>query len=663
MSETLYPELTSRYVARTPAFKYETLDSFAGRLLPLNFENPIHRDHLIKRGAASYPGLHRKAVWAKVVTDKAGLPPTHFEKAAENGLRHDDGSQCDYCTYGIDERWACTGCTEGLEARQYPHLDSMVCLDHRRWTGPDTTLAEQRRIDADVIAAEKLFRQLRNEGRIDAVFYLVLRDAFRACTPHGPKTIKETKDIDIANYPKMMAAAAAISAPAVIQQLFDPAKPYADSYDFLRDQVVHAVGDGHDMAIDKLWLFLRPAFLTVRERLLGAHRPETAWAHDFVIPESVFATYSASDMVDQPFSNYLIASGHYKLTAANSADVRVHHRDTLGSPRAQDMFSAICRAGHRFKARVSTRLQFDEENVDWCRICGNLELLSGFNDLAHIYPEITALYRPEDNSGIPATQILVGSAKNYVWVCPAESDHTFTSSVSNRIMRKSDCSICTTRIFIPGTNDLSTRRPNLVLEWDFAKNKLVPSDVPESSSALVWWHCRLGHEWEARISARVQGHGCHECAPRKPRYGLDDFETLHFDLACEWDWERNGHTTPGDIAGSSNDTFHWVCPKKSHRYAARADRRVAGAGCGKCNHRVLDCGETDIASRYPTIAVDWDMSANEGLSPSEVMPGTKIRSWKCVFGHSTRQSVPNRVKSGGCTKCEPTLRSTWLRQM
>lgn len=663
MSGTFYPELTSRYVARTPAFQRETLSSFADRLLLLNFEKTTHRDHLIKRGSVSYPGLHRDAVWAKVVTEKAGLPQTHFEIAADSGLHHEDGSDCDYCTYGFNQRWACTACTDGLEVRQYPHLDSIVCLEHERWVGADTTPAQQGRINTDVITAEKQFRHLREDGRIDAVLYLVLRDGFRACTPHDATTTEEMTEIDIANYPKMMATAAAISEPTTIQQLFDPTKAYADSYNYLRDHVVGAVGEGYDNVIHKLWLYLRPAFLTVRERLLGTHQPATAWAHDFVVPESAYLTYSTSDMVEQPFSDYLIASGDYKLTATNSADVRMHHLHTLGTPRARDMFSAICRAGHRFAARVSIRLAFDEANVDWCRICGNLELLSGFNDLEHIYPEIAALYRPEDNSGVLATQILVGSSKNYVWVCPTDSDHTFVTSVSNRIIRKSDCSICTTRIFIPGTNDLSTRRPDLILEWNFAKNKLAPSDVPESSSTLVWWHCRLGHEWEARISARIQGHGCHACAPRKPRYGLNDFETLHFDLACEWDWERNGHTTPRDVAGSSNDTFHWVCPEKSHRYTARADRRVAGASCGKCNHRVLDCGETDVASRHPAIAIDWDMSANEGLSPAEVMPGTKIRSWKCVFGHATRQSVPNRVKSRGCTKCEPELRSEWLRQM
>ncbi|WP_354568511.1 zinc-ribbon domain-containing protein [Glaciihabitans sp. UYNi722] len=111
--------------------------------------------------------------------------------------------------------------------------------------------------------------------------------------------------------------------------------------------------------------------------------------------------------------------------------------------------------------------------------------------------------------------------------------------------------------------------------------------------------------------SRIQGHGCHRCAPRKPR----------------------------------------------------ADRRVAGAGCGKCNHRVLAPGETDVASRYPDIAIDWNMASNEGLGPHQVMPGTTLRNWKCVFGHSTRQSVPNRVKSCGCTKCEPELRSAWLRKM
>lgn len=57
-----------------------------------------------------------------------------------------------------------------------------------------------------------------------------------------------------------------------------------------------------------------------------------------------------------------------------------------------------------------------------------------------------------------------------------------------------------------------TDNPNLIAEWNYAKNgDLTPSDVMSNSGKKVWWKCSKGHEWQATIINRNKGRGCPEC--------------------------------------------------------------------------------------------------------------------------------------------------------
>lgn len=51
-------------------------------------------------------------------------------------------------------------------------------------------------------------------------------------------------------------------------------------------------------------------------------------------------------------------------------------------------------------------------------------------------------------------------------------------------------------------------------EWNWAKNNelgLNPNLLTYGSAKKVWWICDKGHEWQARISSRVNGTGCPIC--------------------------------------------------------------------------------------------------------------------------------------------------------
>jgi hypothetical protein len=63
-------------------------------------------------------------------------------------------------------------------------------------------------------------------------------------------------------------------------------------------------------------------------------------------------------------------------------------------------------------------------------------------------------------------------------------------------------------------NDLASRFPHLVSEWDYTKNLKTPSDYTYGSGYMAWWKCVKKHEWQTTISHRTgKGtNGCPECA-------------------------------------------------------------------------------------------------------------------------------------------------------
>jgi Probable Zinc-ribbon domain len=63
------------------------------------------------------------------------------------------------------------------------------------------------------------------------------------------------------------------------------------------------------------------------------------------------------------------------------------------------------------------------------------------------------------------------------------------------------------------TNSLATMEKKIARDWHPTKNgKLQPTDVTYGSGKRVWWLCKYGHEWTARVNNRTcHGTGCPGC--------------------------------------------------------------------------------------------------------------------------------------------------------
>lgn len=203
-----------------------------------------------------------------------------------------------------------------------------------------------------------------------------------------------------------------------------------------------------------------------------------------------------------------------------------------------------------------------------------------------------------------------------------------------------------------GENDLCTKRPDLVKEWDQDKNELDPHNVTEGSNKKVWWKCENGHEWEASVNSRTHGTGCPVCAGKKIVPEKNDFATLYPELAKEWHPTENRDIDCKNISRGSGKKVWWKC-ENGHEWEATVLSRKNGHGCPYCAGKAVKVGCNDLATTNPDLAKEWDIKRNGDLTPKDVTAGSNKKVWwKCDKGHEWRASVNNRNRGSKCPYCD-----------
>lgn len=209
---------------------------------------------------------------------------------------------------------------------------------------------------------------------------------------------------------------------------------------------------------------------------------------------------------------------------------------------------------------------------------------------------------------------------------------------------------------IVGVNDLVTTNPELVKEWDYEKNnKLLPTQVTCGSGKKVWWRCQNQHEWNAQICSRAQGSGCPFCSGRFAIAGVNDLESIHPDVAKEWNYSKNGNVIPKMVAKSSGKKYWWKC-SEGHEWQATVSSRTGKihAGCPFCGGYKCVEGINDLVTKFPDIADEWNGELNADITPNLVSYGSGKRYWwTCVKGHTYQASPSERTgsKQLGCPYC------------
>ena len=305
-----------------------------------------------------------------------------------------------------------------------------------------------------------------------------------------------------------------------------------------------------------------------------------------------------------------------------------------------------CDKGHEWLAQINSRASGRS-----CPYCSGNFVLTGYNDLATVYPEIAKEWHKSKNGKLKPNEVTFGSGKKVWWVC--ENGHEWLTAINNRTSNNRGCPYCTGGKTLIGVNDLCTMNPTLAKEWHPTKNgNLLPQNFKTSSNIKVWWLCpKCGYEYQAIIANRTKGTACKNCSNQILHSGVNDLATIYPNIAKQWDYDKNGSLTPTQVFPSSNKKVWWKCDK-GHTWKTAPNSRARGTNCPYCAGNNIWVGFNDLATTHSEISAEWNYEKNGDLTPQNVSAGSgKKVWWKCQkCGNEYQSIISNRVKGYGC-KC------------
>lgn len=124
------------------------------------------------------------------------------------------------------------------------------------------------------------------------------------------------------------------------------------------------------------------------------------------------------------------------------------------------------------------------------------------------------------------------------------------------------------------------------------------------------------------------------------------------DIKQEFDAGKNTPLTFEQLTPGRRKPVIWTCAKRGHSWPATVSNRLKGAECPYCKGKLPILGETDLASKFPDLAAEWDYSRNKS-HPEEFLPFSNTRvAWVCGAGHHWEEKINNRTSKGlGCPYC------------
>lgn len=176
-----------------------------------------------------------------------------------------------------------------------------------------------------------------------------------------------------------------------------------------------------------------------------------------------------------------------------------------------------CQNSHSYQTSIVSRT--NEHGCPYC--AGNFRLTTNSDErrkwltnsnrmLSATHPSLAKDWHPTKN-GITPDDISAGSTARVWWQCA--QNHEWQAPVYNRAKASgpTGCPFCANKK-ASAENNLASQNSHLALEWNHERNReLKPEQVLPSSGKTVWWVCKKGHEWEAKIAARSRGTGCPLC--------------------------------------------------------------------------------------------------------------------------------------------------------
>ena len=128
------------------------------------------------------------------------------------------------------------------------------------------------------------------------------------------------------------------------------------------------------------------------------------------------------------------------------------------------------------------------------------------------YPQISEEWDYEKNDTSP-DKVSCGSNKRVWWKCH-KCGYGWQATPNTRTSG-CGCPCCAGRVVVPGINDLASKKPELLKDWNYEKNTVSPKEVTCGSNKKVWWKChKCGYEWQTSLHNRTGNNrtGCPKCS-------------------------------------------------------------------------------------------------------------------------------------------------------
>lgn len=157
-----------------------------------------------------------------------------------------------------------------------------------------------------------------------------------------------------------------------------------------------------------------------------------------------------------------------------------------------------------------------------CPVCSHRYLRRGFNDLMTTSPSIASQWCQKRNGKVHAYDVMDGT-KNIIvnglkqkpyWKCK-QCGYEWQATCLERTRQGCNCPACNHSAVHTGFNDLKTKYPDVIQDWDYDKNTISPDEILPGSVIKVWWKCKkCGKSWMSAPNTHVKGHGCPRCSKR-----------------------------------------------------------------------------------------------------------------------------------------------------
>ena len=306
-----------------------------------------------------------------------------------------------------------------------------------------------------------------------------------------------------------------------------------------------------------------------------------------------------------------------------------------------------------WQANVANRVDRNQG----CPFLSGKRVLAGFNDIQTTHPDVAKQWHPTKNGEVTTSNISAGSMYEAWWLLPYDDpitgkhfDFEWKSAVDNRTNKKVGCPFLSNpaKAVWSGFNDLATRCPELIKEWDYEKNSIKPTDILPGSNQVVHWKLEYCDpttgkthifKWKETPNNRTRNNlGCPYLTNHQIKSDFNSINALYPEVLKEWDYEKNEKIGlyPDKVSPNSGRKAWWkmlyVDPNTKKQFVfewecAIYNKVVLKASCPYLINQKVHPEFNSLAAKNPDLAKEWHPTKNGQLKPTDVTAASTKKVW------------------------------------